>query len=446
MRSCVKLLGFVSLLTITFTPVHAIEIEEVVSPGGITAWLVQDDTADLVSMSFSFRGGALMDPEGREGTANLLASTLDEGAGDLDSQAFRQRLEDQSITISFSTGVETFAGTFTTLNRYRDNAVELLRLALSEPRFDEEAVERIRGQILVSLNRKISDPQTIAGKTLYAALFDEHPYNRSSDGTIDGITAVTVDDMRSYMERVLTKDRLLIGVVGNITAEELKPILDTVFSALPETGSSLTIEKPTIAKGETIVIEKDIPQSITLFAQPGLTRLDPDFYPAYVLTHILGGGGFESRLMQEVREKRGLAYSAYAYMRDFDEAGLIIGGVGTRNDAVAESISVVRQEWQTLQDIGVDQTALDNAKAYLTGSYPLRFTSSGAIARILVGIQFYDFPIDFIDNRNALVEAVTLEDVNRVAKTLLDPSALTVVVVGKPENVTPSRTAPELKF
>lgn len=441
-----RLLGFAALVLLAVTPAQAIEIEEVISPGGIKAWLVQDDTADLVSMSFSFRGGALMDPNGREGTANLLASTLDEGAGDLDSQAFRQRLEDQSITVSFSAGLETFAGSFTTLNRYRDDAVQLLQLALSSPRFDTDAVERIRGQILVSLNRKVSDPQTIAGKTLYATLFADHPYNRSSDGTIEGMQAVTVEDMRTYMDRVLTKDRLLIGVVGNITAEDLAPILDKAFGALPESGSGIEIATPQIEKGDTVVVEKDIPQSTILFAQPGLTRLDPDFYPAYVLTHILGGGGFESRLMQEVREKRGLAYSAYAYMRDFDEAGLIIGGVGTRNDAVVESISVVRQEWEDLRTNGVDQTALDNAKAYLTGSYPLRFTSSGAIARILVGIQFYDFPIDFVENRNALVDAVTLDDVNRVAGSLLDPSALTVVVVGKPEGVTATRPSPELKF
>ena len=441
-----KLLALTALLLLAFTPAQAIEIEEVVSPGGIKAWLVQDDTADLISMSFSFRGGALMDPDGREGTANLLASTMDEGAGDLDSQAFRQKLEDQSITVKFSAGTETFGGSFTTLNRYRDNAVELLRLALSEPRFDTDAVERIRGQILIGMNQKISDPQTIAGKTLYAALFGDHPYTRSSSGTIEGMQAVTVDDMRTYMDRVLTKDHLMIGVVGKITAEDLAPMLDTIFGALPDTGTPIDIPKPVIAKGETVVVEQDIPQSIMLFAQPGLTRLDPDFYPAYVLTHILGGGGFESRLMQEVREKRGLAYSAYAYMRDYDEAGLIVGGVGTRNDAVAESISVVRQEWEDLQKNGVDQVSLDNAKAYLTGSYPLRFTSSGAIARILVGIQYYDFPIDYVDNRNALVDAVTLEDVNRVARTLLDPSALTVVVVGKPEGVTPTRKPPELTF
>ncbi len=434
------------LMAFAISPAYAIDIEEVVSPGGIKAWLVQDDTADLVSMSFSFKGGALMDREGREGTANLLASTLDEGAGDLDSNAFRQRLEDQSISISFNAGMETFAGSFTALNRYRDDAVDLLELALSKPRFDSNAVERIRGQILVGLNRSISDPQTIAGKSLYAALFGDHPYNRSSDGTIEGIKSTTIADMRDYMSRVLTKDKLLIGVVGKITPEELAPILDTVFGQLPSSGEDVAIPEPVIAKGETIVVEQDIPQSITLFAQPAVTRLDPDFYPAYVLTHILGGGGFESQLMQEVRVKRGLAYSAYAYLRDYDEAGLLVGGVATRNDAVSESLAVVRQVWEDLKEKGVDQKALDDAKAYLTGSYPLRFTSSGAIARNLVGIQYYDFPIDYVDNRNAMVEAVTLEDVNRVAKTLLDPSALTVIVVGKPEDVTPTRDAPQLTF
>jgi zinc protease len=156
---------------------------------------------------------------------------------------------------------------------------------------------------------------------------------------------------------------------------------------------------------------------------------------AFVLNHILGGGGFASILMEEVREKRGLAYGAYSYLSTLDRAGLWIGGTGTANERVAESLAVIREQWARVATEGVTADQLDRAKRYLTGAYPLRFDSNGAIAGILVGLQRDGFPIDYPERRNALVEAVTLEDVQRVAARWLKPESLFFVVVGQPQGV-----------
>ncbi len=432
-----------AVLMATVSNARAVDIQEVTSPGGIKAWLVEDDTADLVSMSFSFRGGSALDPIGKEGLADLVASTLDEGAGDVDSESFRRRLEDQSISISFSNGRDNFSGSFKSLNRYLDEGIDLLSLALNSPRFDEEPFERVRGQILIGLSRDKTNPNAQGGKALFKTLFDNHTYSRPAGGTEESVKAITRDDLRQFVAENLTRDRLYVGVVGKITAEALAPLLDKAFASLPESGKPFEIPAvENIAGGELIVLDQDIPQSVALFAQPGIDRDDPDFYAAYVMTHILGGGGFSSRLTEEVREKRGLAYSTYSYLAGYDAADLLIGGVSTRNDAIATSLDVIREVWTNMATEGATAEEVNDAKTYLTGSYPLRFTTTSQIARTLAAIQYQGLGIDYIDQRNSFIEAVTLEDVNRLAKTLLDPDALTVVIVGKPEGVTPTGPAP----
>ncbi|WP_425403417.1 M16 family metallopeptidase [Hwanghaeella sp.] len=438
--------AFAAILIIWTAPAKAIEIQEVISPGGVKAWLVEDDTADLVSMDFLFAGGESLDPAGKEGLAELVSSLLDEGAGDLDSQAYQRILNDKSIGIGFSAGRDSFSGSFMALNRYRDEAVRLLRLALTAPRFDEDAVERIRGQILINLKRRETSPNAKAGAALVKALYGDDPYGRPGGGTIDGIQAVTVADMRDFVARTLTRDKLIIGVVGNITADELKPMLDDIFGGLPEKGDVPVLAPvKASADGGVIVIEQDVPQSVVTMAQPvDIDRNDPDYYAAYLVTHILGGGGFSSRLTEEVREKRGLAYSTYAALQDSKRSALITAGVSTRNDGVAESVEIIRREWTKMRDRGVTAEELKNAKTYLTGSYPLRFTTTGQIAGALAGIQYYDLGIDYIDKRNGYLEAVTLEQANRVAKQLFDPDALTIVVVGKPVGLAATRPVPDI--
>lgn len=420
-------------------PARAVEVERVTSPGGIEAWLIRDHSNPVTTVKLSFRGGAALDPEGKSGLANFVASTIDEGAGDMTSDAFQRALDAKSISLRFSAGRDRFDGALKTLNKHRDDAFEYLALALNEPRFDAEPLARIRAQIVSGIRQDREDPRNRAGRALFEKAFAGHPYARDNEGTVETVTAITPDDMRTFVRKRLARDNLLVGVVGDIDAETLKTYLDRTFGALPEKAVPWRVEKtqPKLAGGVQ-VIDVDVPQSAVQFAQPGILRGDPDFYTAYVLNYILGGGGFVSRLYEEVREKRGLAYSVYTYLMPLDAAGAVMGGAATANARVGETLATVREVWKTFAAEGPTAKELEDAKTYLTGAFPLRFTSSSAIADMLVGMQEENLGIDYIEKRNSYIEAVTLDDAKRVAAELYQPTKLTFAIAGKPEGVTSS--------
>jgi zinc protease len=437
MKKIICSLAITASLFLSASNASAIEIKEVISTKGIKAWLVEDHTNPIITMDISFRGGSALDPSGKEGLANLVSATLDEGAGDIKSQEFQRKLEDLAISISFSSRLDSFSGSLRTLKRNQKTAFDLLRLALTEPRFDADPVARIRSQIIAGIRRNSENPRLIARRTLFSKLFPNHPYGRPSGGTEASVNVIKVADLKIFVEQRLARNNLVVSVIGDITEAELKTQLDQTFGALPAKATSWKVAEivPDGTK-KTIVVDKAIPQSVITFAQPGIKRNHPDFFSAYVMNYVLGGGGFESRLYEEVREKRGLAYSAYSYLAPLNHAGLIIGGAGTANARTGETVTVLRDEWAKMSKIGLNQRELTDAKTYLTGSYPLRFSSSGRIAGMMTGIQMEKLGIDYIKKRNSLIEEVTLKDVNRVAAQLLDPNQITMVVVGKPKGVT----------
>ena len=426
-------------------PALAVTVEKVVSPGGIEAWLVRDHSVPLLALEFSFRGGAALDPPGMEGLADLTSSLLDEGAGDMNSQAFQRRLEDGAIRMSFGAGMDTFRGSLKALNANRDEAVDLLRLAVTAPRFDADAVERMRQQKLAGLARASTDPDTIADLVWWKAMFPNHPYGRPAEGTKASVAAIGVDAIRRFVAERFARDQLIVGAVGDIAPEELGPLLDRAFGGLPAKGRPADLpDAVPAAIGQTYVIDQDVPQSVAIFGHAGIKREDPDWYAAYVMNYVLGGGGFASRLYDEVREKRGLAYSVYSYLSPLAVGGVYAGGVSTENSRVGESLALIKAEWARMRDGGATEKELADARTYLTGSFALQFSSTDAIARMLVGMQYNNLGIDHIEKRNALIEAVTLADVARVAKRLLKPEALSVVIVGKPDGVTPTAEAPDI--
>lgn len=432
---------FAILLAFVPASAKAVEIERVISDGGIEAWLVEDHSLPVISFQFLFPGGAATDSPERAGLANMVSGLLDEGAGELDSQSFQRRLSDESISLSFNASRDSFAGSLKTLTRNRDDAFDLLRIALTEPRFDADAVARICAQILAGIASRANDPNRIAQQTFWEAVFPGHPYAQPVEGTAESVAAITEEDLRTFVARRLARNELIVGVVGDITADELKPLLDKTFGALPERSEAFTIPRAEpAAAGEVIVVQAQNPQSRILFGQKGLHRDDPDYYAALVLNHVLGGGSFTSRLYDEIREKRGLAYSVYSYLLPLDSAALWLGGAGTENAAVSVSLELVKNQWANLRAFGVSQDELDKAKANLIGSFGLRFDSSSAITGMLVAVQRRDLGIEYINERNNLIAQVTLDDVNRVAARVLDPDALTVVVVGNPENIKATRT------
>ncbi|MCB9944452.1 MAG: insulinase family protein [Geminicoccaceae bacterium] len=411
---------------------NAANVEEVVSPGGIHAYLVNEPSIPFLSMAFQFSGGSSGDPDGKEGLSYMASGLIDEGSGPYDSQAFRAELEDNAIQLSFDADRDSFSGSLKTLTENRDHAFELLRLAITEPRFDEEPVERIRQQIISDLTRRESDPEYLGARRWFDIAFAGHPYSKPTRGTIETIKAIGKDDLRELVRTRLARNNLTIGVAGDITADELGPALDEVFGSLPADAADVDLPKTTPqGDGETVVIDLDIPQSVVIFGHGGIARNDPDYYAAYVANYILGGGGFSSWLTEEVREKRGLAYSVYSYLYDTDLSPMWMGGVATRNDQVMESIRIIKEQVARMADGNVDEKNLDDARTYLTGSFPLRLTSNDQIARMLVGMQIYDLGVDYLDRRNGYIEAVTLNDVRRAAKRLFNEDML-VTIVGSP--------------
>jgi zinc protease len=439
-RTAVLLVGLVVGSFAIALPAQAVTIDRVISPGGIEAWLVQDHTLPIVTMNVAFRGGAASDPAGKTGRATMAASLLDEGAGSLDSQAYQGKLEDLASSVRFDASQDYVNAGLSTIKQNAGVTFDLLRLALTEPRFDDEAVARIRGDLVAAVARRNEQPRAIASRIWWADAFGDHPYARPTDGTVKTLAAISVADLKQFVHDRFARDTLKIAVVGDLTPEELKPLLDRTFGGLPAQGAPVAVPETTMQESNALLlVKKPIPQSVVSFGQPGIKRDDPDWYAATVVNHILGGGGFTSRLMTEVREKRGLAYGIGSYLVPLRESGVILGSVATQNEHVAESIDLVRQEWQRMHEDGPTEAELQDAKTYLTGSFPLQFDSTGHIAGLLVQMQQENLGIDYLDRRNALIEGVTLADAKRVARRLLDAKALTFAVVGTPANLTPTR-------
>jgi zinc protease len=414
------------------------KITEVTSPGGITAWLVEDHGIPFTALKIQFRGGTSLDAPGKRGAINLMTALIEEGAGDLDSRGFAEARDALAAEFSFDSGTDSVGVSARFLTENRDQSVALLREALVNPRFDQDAVDRVRGQVLANLRSDAKDPETIASDTFDRLAFGSHPYATSGDGTLDSVTALTRDDIVAAHKSALARDRIYVAATGDITAAELGPLLDTLFGDLPATGAPLPADADWQLSPGVTVQDFPSPQSVVYFGHQGITRDDPDFFAAFILNEVLAGGRFSARLMTEVREKRGLTYGIGSYLAPMDHAELVLGQFSASNDKVAEAIEVIRAEWAKIASEGITEAELANTKTYLTGSYPLRFDGNSTIAGILVGMQMEDLPIDYAVTRNAKVEAVTMADVKRVAARLYLPDALHFVVVGQPTGVTTS--------
>lgn len=429
---------FLSTLTavVLALPVWAeVKIQEVTSPGGINAWLVEERSIPFTALEIRFRGGTSLDAPGKRGATNLMMGLIEEGAGDLDARAYARELESLAASFSYDADDDSVSISARFLTENRDEVIDLLRTTLHQPRFDQDAIERVRAQVVSGLKSDAKDPNTIAGQAFSAMAFGDHPYATDGKGTVESVSALTRDDIVSAHKGALALDRIYVGAVGDITAEELGALLDELLTDLPATGAPIPGRADVTIEGGVTVVDFDTPQSVALFGHTGIDRDDEDFFAAYILNHILGAGSFESRLMAEVREKRGLTYGVYSYLVPKDLASIYLGSVASGNARIAEAIDVIRAEWTRLANEGVTEKELEAAKTYLTGAYPLRFDGNGRIAGIMVGMQMQGLPIDYIATRNDKVNAVTLEDIKRVAGELLKPEELHFVVVGKPEGL-----------
>jgi len=416
-------------------PASATDIQKVTSQSGITAWLVEEHSIPIVSIDILFRGGASIERADKHGATYLMTGLLEEGAGQYDATEFLEATETLAARFRFDAGRDTVSVSATVLKENLDPSMELLRTALIEPRFDDVAFERVREQVNSIIRRAETNPRSLGGSRFRELAFGNHPYARNLEGTLESVAALTPQDMRDVHQGALTRDRISVGVVGDITPEELVKLLDSVFAALPESSSEIVPQTSMQSDGGIDIIDHPSPQSVAIFGHAGIMRDDPDYIAAYVMNHILGTG-FTSRLNQEIREKRGLTYGVASFLAPYDRAALYMGSISSSNENIAEAIGLIQDEWARMADEGVTQEELESAQKYLTGSYPLRFDSNGAIASILAGLQFANLPIDYVANRNDDVNAMSVEDINQAASRLMQPDKLHFVLVGQPEGIT----------
>ncbi|SEP64682.1 zinc protease [Faunimonas pinastri] len=408
----------------------SVTVQEVTSPGGLSAWLVEDYTVPIVTVNIAFRGGAAQEPKEKSGLTNMVSALLDEGAGDLDSQAFQMRLADLNINLSFDAGQDTFHGNLRTLKLNEDAAFDMLRLAITQPRFDAEPLERIRNQMLSNLRSAETEPHEIASKAWWESLFAEHPYGRQTHGTPETVAAIDAEDCRLIHRRLLARDNLYVVVVGAIDAASLGRQLDHVFGDLPAASQLTHAGFVTPTAGQVLHLPLSVPQTTIHIGGAGINRDDPDFMAAYVANHIIGGGTFSSRMFKEVREKRGLSYSVGTGLVPLEHSGAWIGSAATRTDKARTAIDVMLEQAGDVAASGPTDEELAKAKQYLIGNYALRFDASQKIARQLIHIYLDRLGVDYINRRNQLIRDLTHEDVKRAASRVFG-GPVTIVTVGE---------------
>jgi zinc protease len=427
---------FVALFCMTIPASAELNIQEVTSKGGIKAWLVSEPSIPMIAMNIGFQGASTSDPSDKLGATYMMAGLLEEGAGDMDATAFKQASEELASSFSFDSSRERITIKAKFLSETRADSIALLKTAITNPAFNDVAFARIKSQIQGIIAGNQTDPDKIASRKFSELAFANHVYARPHRGTAETVATLTVDDIRAAHKRTMTKDHLFVGVVGDITADDLAIMLDDLFGELPAKGAPLPEAITFQASGGTTVVDFDTPQSVALWGHQGIAQTDPDFFPAFVMNRVLGGGGFTSRLTTEVREKRGLTYGVYSYLAGLDQADYFGGSVASGNDRIGEAIEIIKLEWERMAQGGVTDAELDAAIKYMTGSYPLRFDGNAQIAGLLTYSQMNDFPIDYPKNRNSYIEAVTKQDIARVAKRIMRTDDMRFVVVGKPVGVT----------
>lgn len=428
-RTLPALLAPLMLLGFALPSQADVAFKSITSPSGIEAGMVEDYTVPIVTIAFAFEGGAAQDPDDKVGLTALMSSLFDEGAGDLDSNAFQTRLDDAGLEMGFAANFDSFTGFARMLADQREGATELLSLAVNEPRFDQAAIDRMRAQVLAGIAARSQDPGYAAGRMWNETLFGDHPYARPLEGTATSLPGITADDLRQFHRALFARSNLKIGIVGALDAEAAGKMIDAIFSALPENPQLSAIASAKLSFGQNVAVDYPLPQTSINLAYPGIQESDPDFFAAYVMTEMLAGDSLLSELNREVREKRGLSYGVSGGLVNLDEADALTIGTSTRPDQSVEAIDVIRATIAKMTEDGPDPAALERTKRYLVGAYPInQLRSSVAIASTMVVQQLQGLPIDYVDERRKHIEAVTTEDIKRVAQRIFstEPSLLQV--------------------
>ncbi len=410
---------------------HALEVKSLASPKGEEVWYVSDHTLPMIALTAALPAGSAYDPPGKPGLANFAAELLDEGAGSLNATAFQTALSNRAIRLSVSPDRDYLIVSIVTLAGNAKDAFQLLGLALARPRFDSDAIGRARAQILATLSEQDEEPDFVAEKGFFQAYFQNHPYAHPLAGNPASVASTGAADLRRFAASHWVSRGLKVAVSGDVDEDTLAALLRSAFGDLPNRAPA-SPPPPVLHTGQpgASTIEMSALQSSAVFGLPGMLRSDPDYISGFVANYILGGDGSSSRLTTELREKRGLTYDVSTSLELYRKAGFVLGEVATRRGAMKETLAVVRAALRDFAATGPTDKELADAKTYLTGSYPLSFSANVGTADQLNVLQRLGLPVEYVQRRNGLINAVTLDQVKRAANCLFNPSKLTVVVAG----------------
>ncbi|MEI8295708.1 MAG: pitrilysin family protein [Alphaproteobacteria bacterium] len=419
------------------------KVQDLTSPKGQRIWIVEHHQAKVVSLMLMFRdAGSKSDPLNKEGRAKIAAALFDEGAGEYDAQHLKNKFLEQKVQWNVSCNEDVLEVFLRFPAENLKAVVGLLKLVLAKPHYQQDALDRNRNEMLTDISQSLHTESVAAKIALNELIYDPtHPYTRTPKQTLKALPGITIDDIKSYRTERLGRDHLEVVAVGSLKPQEFLVSLDDMVADLPSKATPLTIEEAGFKHlGEKKIVTTDIPQSFIYYLQPGIPYVDPDFIPATLMARILGSGAWESRLWNEIREKRGLAYSVDLVLQNTDHSHLLLGQASSKNETAMQVIELIRTAWQEIFDHGITQKELDLAKDYALGDFVLHFDSTAAICRALAHYQHINLPPTYVNERNALFAKVTLEDMNRVTKRLIKPQDLTFVCVGSPQQ---SSSAPK---
>lgn len=409
------------------------EVKEITSPKAkIKAYLFQDRTNPIISINFLFKNAGLSTDETQQsGISTMAAALLTEGAGNLDSQQFKEILEQKAVGMGFSADMDDFSGHLLTTRENMNTAFKMLNMAMTQPRFDEEDIRRTKAQMLAALKRQTEHPSGVLALEAAKEIFGKHPYARNPVGDAAAIAKIGRPQLLEFVKNHLSNSNLMVGIAGDVSEEEAGKIVDALFGGLPESGRIVFVREAEIDFDRRVRnISLPSAQVVSSFAAKGIGRTHPDFYPLFIANHILGGSGLSSRLSMAAREKEGLTYGIDTYLSLLDKAPMLRGGFSATPDNFARVVEIVRRQWAEMGRKGVSEEELAEAKDYLIASYNLRFASIDTISAILVYMQKDNLGLDFLQKRNDYVRQVKLKDVNRVAREYFNPEKMIFVNVG----------------
>ena len=435
------LIVIVTVVTLAALPVQVNAVEplgkRIVLKNGMVLLHSEKHTIPMVTVSMAIKAGSVVEPGDKPGLASLTASLLTQGTTKRTANQISKEIDFIGGSLSVSGGDDYASAGLRVLTKDIKTGLDLLSDVLMHPVFDQKEIDRKVKETLAAIQQQKEEPTVIAGEAFTKAVFGSHPYGKTSDDVAAFLPKLVRQDVLDFYSRRYGPNDVIIAVVGDVTEKEIVSLLNEQFKGWKNAErAEILREKPPVI-GSIVVkkLDKNITQANIAMGHLGISRENPDYYAVMIMNYILGGGGFSSRLMDNIRDNRGLAYDVHSTFSAQKDPGSFQAWMQTKNESANESIDEIFKELKRIRNELVLDKELADAKAYLTGSFPLRLDTYAKIAGMLTAIEIYNLGLDYPRKYPDLINAVTREDILRVAKKYIDPDRMVIVVLGNQEKI-----------